>query len=691
MTRSHPLPRHAAPILALAAAAALAACGGGGGAASEEPVAPAPAAPAALAAIDGVVADGPLAGVAVCYDLNDNAACDAGEPASAPTDADGRYTLSIPAAEAGRHAVVAEVPASAIDRDTGAPVGTAIVLLAPATGQAGSQSVFVSALTTLVQARLERDGGSLAEAASFVQTNAAMALSPLQDFTAAPASADTRFAATVARMATTAWYRQTDMAAGAVGQIDLSGSAATPADARRAVAQAVLDLLPALGAAAGAITPLDGAMPRPEAAAQAAQEIVETQSPLTAATALTAIGAAKLPADASPESPAAGGQLNMLRYTDADHWSFRALLSDAADSVPDATGRLRFYDLRRLHTPDGTVSWGSGNTPERESDLHWNGSAWVGCPLGTRSHATPRDAAGRSAYDYCDGREIGTSVRRSLDIGGRSLRSVAATIRSAPGVQFGIPYAEWGPADLSLLGDAVFPADAQLRYQVSTPARTAPIYDVRANNVVNAYPVAVAAGGDARQGTAPTCAGPTATGTPNGPSAVASLEDMVGRAPGRPCIFGPATNTNGRSGEVNEWWSNSTLSLGSVAGAQVPPEGTGAYYTTTALLRVSFTPGSTVATFHSCLARADGSTRNCRPLSTGSYRIETLGDARVMSFSGLPALVQRVGFQRVFVERGGKVYYGYQGPAGIGATTLRLNLPAANAVFAQLGLPALVP
>lgn len=222
MSRSHPFPRHAAPILALAAAT-LAACGGGGGAATDEPVAPAPAAPAALAAIDGVVADGPLAGVAVCYDLNDNAACDAGEPASAPTDADGRYALSIPAAEAGRHAVVAEVPASAIDRDTGAPVGTAIVLLAPATGQGGSQSVFVSALTTLVQARLERDGGSLAEAASFVQANAGMALSPLQDFTAAPAGADTRLAATVARMATTAWYRQTDMAAGAVGQIGGGG------------------------------------------------------------------------------------------------------------------------------------------------------------------------------------------------------------------------------------------------------------------------------------------------------------------------------------------------------------------------------------------------------------------------------------------------------------------------------------
>ena len=62
-----------------------------------------------------------------------------------------------------------------------------------------------------------------------------------------------------------------------------------------------------------------------------------------------------------------------------------------------------------------------------------------------------------------------------------------------------------------------------------------------------------------------------------------------------------------------------------------------------------------------------------------------------MSFSGLPALVQRVGFRRVFVELGGKVYYGYQGLAGIGTSTVRLNLPAANAVFAQLGLPALVP
>src|SRR5438093_3309991 len=97
-------------VLSSVAAAALVACGGGGGGGS------AVQAPAPLA-ITGIVADGPLQGASVCYDLNDNGACDAGEPSSASTDAAGAYALSVAPAEVGKHAVIVNVPATAIDKD----------------------------------------------------------------------------------------------------------------------------------------------------------------------------------------------------------------------------------------------------------------------------------------------------------------------------------------------------------------------------------------------------------------------------------------------------------------------------------------------------------------------------------------------------------------------------------------------
>ncbi|MGH8848934.1 MAG: hypothetical protein ACREXQ_17055, partial [Polaromonas sp.] len=67
--------------LALSAAVALTACGGG----SDGP-----------ANLSGVVADGYLNGATVCLDLNNNMACDAGEP-SATTTAGGKYSMAVPA------------------------------------------------------------------------------------------------------------------------------------------------------------------------------------------------------------------------------------------------------------------------------------------------------------------------------------------------------------------------------------------------------------------------------------------------------------------------------------------------------------------------------------------------------------------------------------------------------------------
>ena len=133
----------------------LAACGGGGS--------KAPASQAKDQSISGVVIDGPIQGAVVCLDENSNGACDAGGPASMPTDAQGNYTISgltSSQVNSGR-SVLAVVPATAVDSVSGV-VGTGYVLTAPA----GKWQV-VSPITTLVQAGV-RDGTAVAQAEAAV-------------------------------------------------------------------------------------------------------------------------------------------------------------------------------------------------------------------------------------------------------------------------------------------------------------------------------------------------------------------------------------------------------------------------------------------------------------------------------------------------------------------------------------------
>src|SRR5690349_12605512 len=103
-------------LLGVLAAAALVACGGGGGS-SNPPPGP------TNVTISGKAVDGALQGATACYDLNDNGACDNGEPTSAPTGANGSFSFEVTAAQAGQHRVVVEVPPTAIDADTSAAVG----------------------------------------------------------------------------------------------------------------------------------------------------------------------------------------------------------------------------------------------------------------------------------------------------------------------------------------------------------------------------------------------------------------------------------------------------------------------------------------------------------------------------------------------------------------------------------------
>ena len=106
--------RRVRALSALVAATAAVSCGGGSDA-------PAPPPPPTTTSITGKAVDGALQGATACYDLNDNGACDTGEPTSSASDANG-VVLEVANAEVGKHRLIVNVPSTAIDKDTGTQV-----------------------------------------------------------------------------------------------------------------------------------------------------------------------------------------------------------------------------------------------------------------------------------------------------------------------------------------------------------------------------------------------------------------------------------------------------------------------------------------------------------------------------------------------------------------------------------------
>ncbi|HET9976745.1 MAG TPA: hypothetical protein VFQ20_04860 [Burkholderiaceae bacterium] len=682
-------------LSALVATATLAAACGGGSDAPPPPPPPPP--PPASVNITGKAVDGALQGATACYDYNDNKVCDTGDPVStAATSADGAFTIPVLATEAGKHRTIVNVPATAIDADTGAAVGFAFTLVVPPTGNAAAHSVFASPLSTLVQQQIDNAGQTQAEAVAYVQAQLGLAVSPLADFTAA-SNADNLKAANAARVTVSTLKQQTAAlttaaVTTAIGQTDVSGGTVTQAHVDALVVKAVAGALTVIGGSAADPSLAGKTGTALAAAVTALATKVVTQIGLTVPEAVTAIGIDKLPPEPpSTATPSEGASLAALRYTSATDWYMRRFQSTAADNTPDANGLTRSYDVRSrtdaYNYAAGSpvvISWVLNNDSNRAGDRYWNGSTWRTCDLGTRTTGTPRDANGRNSYNYCDGFEKGTTVRSALDISGQTLASVLTTkIRTLAGGSSGVNYADWGPADLTLLGNAVFPTGSRLHYQTGTPLEAAIAYDPRDLNVVTVFSQAVADGGDARSGS-PACAVAGITAL-----AATSLEEMAARSPGKPCVFNAATNADGTSLNPNESWGPTTVSAANINNYYATlPAGTGNYYTPLGRMRISFTGTGNGVVYHECLdRRTPTSTRNCTEIGRGSYTIATLGDARVMTFSNQPAAFARANFERVFVERGGKVYFGYRNPVGVSTPQVRLNLPAANAMLKQLGLP----
>jgi trimeric autotransporter adhesin len=250
-----------------------------------------------------------------------------------------------------------------------------------------------------------------------------------------------------------------------------------------------------------------------------------------------------------------------------------------------------------------------------------------------------------------------------------------------------VAYANWGPTDLGRLGNATFPAGAELYFQTSTPTANALAYDV--TSPVTTYGVDAGAGGDARNNSTLAChAAFTGAITPFN---VGTLEQLAAIHRGTPCTENPQSDANGSSLNPNVWWSPTSVSLGTITDGLARPAGTGTFYTANAHLRVAFSSGNAV-TYLRCYTRtSSGSPRNCTAIGSGTYAIQTLGDGRAMTFSNLPAIAQQLSFTRVFVERGGTVYFGYRNADNVAKATLRLNLSAANALLGTLGIAAIAP
>jgi trimeric autotransporter adhesin len=624
------LPRSTS-LLALATALSgsliVAACGGGSGGG---PVGSAP--PISLS---GIVADGLIQGASVCYDLNDNGRCDTGEPVSANTGANGAYTLSVPAAEAGKHAVIAIVPVGAIDADTG-PVTAAYTLKAPPQADT-NKSLFVSPITTIVQEVMQASGlTDPAAAIAQVKQELGMTISPLDNFVALRATdTDAARAGAIAQIITAVRQevQQTAVAAGVPA-----------AQTQALLAVVVINNLPKLAesfATQGTQT----------AVASASQLVSSTgiTSATVAAQAQVAVAITTAGADTSTASvtPTPYVTLRDFRYTSATNWNYRVF---TGDDVADSQGFKYSNDVRKILTNGIDV-------PYNRNTAFWltAENRWYSCPSSGYkvSRFTLPNAAGESTSDYCNNAFTDKAKRTNFDIAGRTMASVLTEIRGS-----GLPsYDTWGPTTSQLSNaSATFPAGSVLRYQVSTGLTSADSHSLF--DKVRVY----------KNTTKPNFG--------DWPFA-ASLDEMVQFYPG------------GFIGGVN---GSSTDGIGEIPDATV----TDANLQKLKNFRVSFqSTGANTGNVNFYLCRRNSPAgsfgnnfTNCTgattPILTSTYTITTQGDARVMRFAAFPTEIEAFRKnRRIYVERSGAVMYGSKDILQT-STTIRLNTTAWNALRAQV-------
>lgn len=642
----------------------VAGCGGGGGGGGD-------ATPVATTVdVATKVLDGPIANAIVCLDKNDNGVCDADEP-SGKTAADGTVTLKVAKDDAGKFPLLALVGTDASDADHGA-VASAYVLRAPA-----DSSAAITPLTTLVVAHSAASGQNTADADAALRQQLGLDASLLGDFSTGNDAAAVLRSRDLARVLVLLQQAARTALAPALGGKDGSGATITQDDLDRLAQRVALDDLQDIAAlvSADAVRNASGSAEL-DAALQAAATAfaADHYGDTTIDGVVARLDADKSLASAQPEAegPIAGGAtLRSFTYTDASNWSFRAFQATAEQDTPDADGMAHFTDHRKRAVNSTVQSWGDA-ADFTLSDVYWTGSEWFACPTTFESSRTLYDANGTSMSLYCRA-WTGTSRRSASDIGGAKISDVVAQIRAFPLHDSQVDYPSWGPSpDNAALAGLTFPAGAKLYTYDSTDLTNPDAYGTAPNSIVTPYVADVANGVQAA------CNQVSPANSASFTFTAATLEALVAAYPGRPCVFTASASTGPR----NEWWSNSTISIGTVA---APAPSAGTVYAASRSIRIAFGSGSAVTYYRCSVLASSASSRNCDAIGSGSYSIETLGDARVMRFAGVPADAAPLSYTRLFVERGGVVYYGFHTKPRHDSS-LRLNAVATDALFAPLGI-----
>lgn len=630
------------------------------------------------------VVDGPIENALVCLDKDGDGLCGAGEP-SGRTDANGNLTLKVDKADIGKYALVTEVRTDAIDAENGGAVTLPFSMSAPP----GKPAV-ISPLTTMVHQAMQSSGATEAEAEALVKEQTGVVVNLFEDFTTATSKAASKAAGgtdpgKVARMIVITTQEQNKVVSASLGAQALDGSTINAVDLKKAVQKKLIQILPTI------VSELNAAEADPANDTQKKKEAALlgkiSTSLMTAAAVKTEVAVINQVAKVeAPTAPIATGSLSLLTYTNATNWNRRMFTSTAAQNTPDANNNYRFED-RHLRSSNGTLAvWGFGGNPGDQANLHFNGTTWAPCGLNFEGLSSVRDALGNSTFNYCDNFSNGKSSRALFDISGKSMMEVYQQTIDAGYTNLNIANAA------TVLGSAIFPPESKIGYNQSTDAFRSYVYALGSNSWVLTSNQST--GGDAQNGNNSTVCSAT-----NTTAWTASLEEMAATFRGTPCKYNVDTSIlNLPSNVPNEVWGNTVVNIGTVSStftttlAPVVSNPT-SHYTGNLRIMAAFTSGGpNEVTYYLCKQRqVNGFTRNCT--LTGektTYNIVTLADgARVLKFATPPASAANLTYSRVFVERAGKVFYGYVDKLGV-RNEARLNLPAANALFTQLGINNLV-
>ncbi|NJS36255.1 MAG: hypothetical protein HC765_07210 [Brachymonas sp.] len=331
--------------------------------------------------------------------------------------------------------------------------------------------------------------------------------------------------------------------------------------------------------------------------------------------------------------------LRDFRYTSPTNWNYRVF---TGNDVTRPDGFKRSNDVRV----------NSSAFPYVRNLAYFNetGNNWYACPSDGFEAIVYKDATATVPGESTFCNTFRDSSRRtSEDISGQTISAVISRIRNS-----GLDgYNTWAGTTTSV---AVFPAGSQLRYQINTRLATPIAQDLASK--VRVFK------------------NTNASAFEQWPFA-ATLDEMIEYYSGNFNTAFGAGNSGGASTDGMGQYADGSYQ---VSGMQAVKNYRAAFQ------RINATSGN--ARIYQCRRNATPNTNtNCftdsATLLTTTYTIETLGDARVLKFAALPAeLTSLRKNSRVYVERGGAVFYGFKDILSVD-TTVRLNVTAWDAMPAQ--------